>query len=232
MAIGLKSRFMSTVSHELRTPLSTIMGYSHLIADNIYGEPSAGMLEALKKVIIAADHLLALINNILDFSQIGTGGMVIHREPVDLAVLLGEASASVAAILQGKPIVLSCDYAHSLPTVFTDREQLKQVLGHLLDNAVKFTPEGKIVLRASAAEGGVEILVEDTGIGIELENQEIIFDGFRQVEDTDTRNYGGLGLGLSMVRCQLELLGGEITVKSQVGQGSTFRVWVPIGKMK
>lgn len=231
-AISLKSKFLCTVSHELRTPMSTIIGYSHLIAEDVFGEISAGMQGALEKVIKAADHLLTMINNMLDHSQIDAGAVIIRHDPVNLKPLLNEVCTHATTLLSGRPVVLHCDYDRDLPTIFTDIERLKQVLSHLLDNAAKFTHEGKIVLRASAAAGEVELSVEDTGIGIQPEKQQMIFDGFRQVEDTDTRSYGGLGLGLYMVRRLLELMGGKITVESQIGQGSTFRIRLPIGEVE
>ncbi len=112
--------------------------------------------------------------------------------------------------------------------IFTDKSRLKQILGQLLDNAAKFTQEGKIILRASARDDGVEIAVEDTGIGIDPDNLTVIFEGFRQVEEADNRCFGGLGSGLYLVRRLLEILGGRISVESRLGEGSTFRVWLPM----
>lgn len=229
-ALDLKTRFLSIVSHELRTPLIVIMGYSELITQSAFGMPDTGMQEGLEKIMKEANHLLTMITNLVDLSQMEGGTPAVHPEPVDLTALLSEVSAQTTALLAGKPVTLCCDHDRSLSTIFTDRQRLKQILLHLLDNAVKFTPGGKIVLRAATAQGGVEFSVQDTGIGVEAKNQEIIFDRFRQADDSNTRSYGGLGIGLHIVQRLLELLGGKITVESRAGEGSTFRVWIPGGE--
>jgi len=184
---------------------------------------------ASNKVLEQANHLLRLINTILDITQMEGADAHIDHSPVDLKMLLSEAATDTASLLEGKSVVLQCDFDRDLPTVLSDRERLKQILGYLLDNAARFTPEGKIVLSSVPDGGGVEISVQDTGIGIEEKNHEIIFEWFRQIEDTDTRQYGGLGLGLYMVQRLITLLGGTVQVESEIGRGSIFRVWVPCG---
>jgi signal transduction histidine kinase/HD-like signal output (HDOD) protein len=226
-ALSLRKNFLAIVSHELRTPLQVIMGYTQLISANTLGQPTPRMTKALDKILKEADHLLTMINSLLDLSQIEVGRITLHPKPVDLTSLLDEAAAHTTTLLQNKPIVLRCHYNHNLPTLFIDPERLKQILEHLLDNAVKFTREGEIVLRASPQTQGVEIIVRDTGIGMQVEDQKVIFEGFRQLEDPHTRRYGGIGVGLYLVRCLVELLGGRIEVESEAGRGSTFRVWVP-----
>ncbi len=229
-ALSLKKKFLAVITHELRTPMNVILGYTRLILEDAFGDPGAKIRDAVNKVLNGSEHLLRLIDAILDISRIDSGRAEIHCAPVDVKGLLKEVAASTAGLLEGKPIILSCDYDRHLPVVFTDRERLKQVLGHILDNAVRFTPEGKIFLRAFAQREGVEITVEDTGIGIEAKDKKIIFEGFRQVEDPNIRKYGGLGVGLYAVQRLLEMLGGSISLESQVGRGSTFRVWLPCGQ--
>lgn len=228
-ALSLKKKFLAVITHELRTPMNVILGYTRLILEEAFGDPGAKIRDAVDKVLKGAEHLLRLIDAILDISRIDSGRAEIHCAPVDVRALLEEVAASTAGLLEGKPIVLSRDYDRQLPVVFTDRERLKQVLGHILDNAVRFTPEGRIFLRAIAQREGVEISVEDTGIGIEAKDKKIIFEGFRQVEDPNIRKYGGLGVGLYAVQRLLEMLGGTISLESQVDRGSTFRVWLPCG---
>ena len=228
-ALRLKRSFLSTVTHELRTPMSVILGYSQLIVEGALGEPGDMICHASNKVLEQANHLLRLINTILDITQMEGADAHIDHSPVDLKMLLSEAATNIASHLEGKSVVLQCDFDRDLPTVLSDRERLKQILGYLLDNAARFTPEGKIVLSSVPDGGGVEISVQDTGIGIEEKNHEIIFEWFRQIEDTDTRQYGGLGLGLYMVQRLITLLGGTVEVESEIGRGSIFRVWVPCG---
>jgi putative nucleotidyltransferase with HDIG domain len=226
-ALHIKTRFLATVSHELRSPLFVITGYASLMADQSFGPLAAEMADALDKITKQANALIALITHILEMSQMDTGTFTLEHRPLDLKQLLEEVSSDMSKRIGAKSIVYQTDYDKSFPPIFTDRDRLRQILGHLLENAVKFTHAGKIVLRASAGAGGVEIAVEDTGIGIDAEHQKIIFDGFRQVEEEDNRRYDGLGLGLYLSRRIIELLGGHITVESEVGTGSRFCLWLP-----
>jgi len=135
----------------------------------------------------------------------------------------------VGNLIGDKPIIFEGRYSDEPFVIVSDRPRLSQILGHILDNAAKFTHEGKIVLCAAPSQDGVEIIVEDSGIGIDPEYQKIIFDDFRQVEEEDNRRYEGLGLGLHLSRRMLELLGGKISLESEVGKGSRFRLWLPRG---
>lgn len=227
-ALSLRTKFLATVSHELRTPLSVIMGYSQLVLESHYGEPGDGIRDALGRISNEAKVQMRLITTLLDIAQLETGTFPMHYEATDLIALLDEVFEHAAALLKEKPTVLERDCDRNLPLIFTDKSRLKQILGQLLDNAAKFTQEGKIILRASARDDGVEIAVEDTGIGIDPDNLTVIFEGFRQVEEADNRCFGGLGSGLYLVRRLLEILGGRISVESRLGEGSTFRVWLPM----
>jgi signal transduction histidine kinase/HD-like signal output (HDOD) protein len=229
-ALRVKEKFLHIVSHELRTPLSIIMAYPGMILNNIFGETTPQIREGMKKVMKAAKHLLTMIDNILDLSQLEGNLLKARREAVDLPALLDETAEPALTLLEGKPIAFERDYRVPLPTVYTDPRRLKQVVTCLLDNAAKFTQQGTIVLGAAGVGGGVEIFVKDTGIGIEEKDREVIFDRFRQIDDGDARTYGGLGLGLYTARRLLELVDGTIAVESQVGQGSTFSVRIPLGE--
>ena len=230
-ALYVKTRFLATVSHELRSPLFVITGYVNLIKDQMFGPVASGIDDVLEKITKQANALISLITYMLEISQMDAGTFTLHQQPLELRELLEEVSGDLVRLIGTKPILCETDCAKSLHPIVTDRERLRQILKHLLDNAVKFTSQGKIVLRARAATGGVEIIVEDTGIGIDAEHQKIIFDGFRQVEEGDNRRYDGLGLGLYLSRRIVELLGGRITVESQAGAGSRFRLWLPRGEV-
>jgi len=226
-AVHAKTRFLSTVSHELRNPLFVVTGYANLITDGTFGSLTPGMRAAMQQIIKQGDHVSVLITNLLETAQLDAAQESPTRWPLDLRELLEEVAASVAALIDERPIVFECDFDREFPLVVTNHEKLKQVMGHLLDNAVKFTERGKIILGGRSLAGGVELWVEDTGVGIEGANLECIFDGFRQVDDENHRRYHGMGLGLYLSRQLLERLGGRIEVESQVGKGSTFRVWLP-----
>ena len=231
-ALYVKTRFLATVSHELRSPLFVITGYANLIKDQMFGPVASGIDDVLDKITKQANALISLITYILEISQMDAGTFTLHQQPLELRELLEDVSGDMVRLIGSKSILYETDCAKNLHPIVTDRERLRQILGHLLDNAVKFTQEGRIILRAHPVGGGVEIVVEDTGIGIDPEQQKIIFDGFRQVEEDDNRRYDGLGLGLYLSRRIVELLGGHITVESQTGTGSRFRVWLPYGEIR
>ena len=230
-ALHVKNRFLATVSHELRSPLFVITGYANLIAEQMFGPLAPGMSDALEKITKQANGLITIITCLLEISQMDAGTFVVRQAPFDLKVLLDEITSGTQNLIGSKPITFEGYYPNAFCPIITDRERFKQILGRLLDNAAKFTHEGKIMLRGALVDGGVEVFVEDTGIGIEPEHQKVIFDGFRQVEEEDNRRYEGMGLGLYLSRRILELLGGKITVESEPGVGSRFRVWLPCEKL-
>lgn len=226
-ALRVKNKFLSTVSHELRSPLFVIMGYAQLIAEGTFGELSPEMVVAAQKINKQVVRLAALITNLLDISQLESGKIKLAPWPFDLREMLDQICESVPGLVEDKPVVFEAAYSGDFPLVVSDRDKLKQVLGHLLDNAVKFTDQGKIILRAEARESGVAICVEDTGIGIDPAHAEIIFDGFRQVDDEDNRRYDGMGLGLYLSQQWLDRLGATISVESNPGGGTRFVIWLP-----
>jgi PAS domain S-box-containing protein len=227
-ASRLKSEFLANMSHELRTPINVILGYTSLMRERIYGALTPQQDEALEKVYNTSQHLLDLINDILDLSKIEAGKMPLHIEPIDIGELLGELAETVQPMLRGKDVNYVPDIASDLPVVNTDRTKLKQVLLNLLSNAIKFTPSGTVAVRAHRSDGRVRIVIEDSGIGIKPEHLEAIFDDFRQIDQSHTREYGGTGLGLSITRKLLMLLGGVITVESTYGAGSKFVLDLPV----
>jgi PAS domain S-box-containing protein len=228
-AYRLKSQFLASMSHELRTPINALLGYTSLMLDHIYGELNQRQEEALNRMYTASQHLLELVNDILDLAKIEAGKMPVHVEPVDVAELIRELSQTVEPMVRRKDLDYIVDLAPGMPVLATDRTKVKQIILNLLSNAIKFTHRGHIAVRAhpSSEEDGVLIEVEDTGIGIKEDDVSKIFEDFRQVDQSSTREYGGTGLGLSITKKLLHLLGGTIRVHSEVDHGSTFTVWLP-----
>jgi PAS domain S-box-containing protein len=228
-ASRLKSEFLANMSHELRTPINVILGYTSLMRERIYGVLTDQQDVALSKTYQTSQHLLELINDILDLSKIEAGKMPLHVEPVHIRELVSEISESLLPLVREKELDYFADVQSGLGPIRTDRTKLKQVLLNLLSNAIKFTQQGSVALRATAAPAGegVRIVVEDTGIGIREEHLKAIFDDFRQLDQSHTREHGGTGLGLSITRKLLTLLGGRIEVHSRFGEGTRFTVDLP-----
>ena len=228
-ASRFKSQLLSNVSHELRTPLNSIIGYTHLLLGGTYGPVMEGQRSPMEGVLRNADDLLNLINNLLDFSRIESGGLALELEPVEIAPLLGEVLEGLKPLIEQKPLAARLDSTGPLPTIQSDPNRVRQVFSNLLSNAVKFTERGeiRIELRDRPERGGVEIAVHDTGIGIPAEELPKIFDAFHQVDGTLTREFGGTGLGLAIVRELVNLLKGEIQATSEYGKGSTFTLYLP-----
>jgi signal transduction histidine kinase len=226
-ASRVKSEFVATMSHELRTPLNIMMGYTDLLLEGEFGDLTAEQANTLRQIDRRSRELYALINATLDLNRLESGKLPLEMEHVSLPDLLRALDDETRA-LQDKPgLRFAWKAAPDLPALYTDPSKLKIVLKNLIGNAFKFTERGSVTVEAQAREGGVEISVADTGIGIPAEAQALIFEPFRQVDSSPTRRYGGVGLGLYIVRRLLDMLGGTITVESQLGQGSTFRFWVP-----
>ncbi|MEX2569678.1 MAG: ATP-binding protein [Gemmatimonadota bacterium] len=227
-AYRLKSQFLASMSHELRTPINALLGYTSLMRDEIYGELNRRQEEALSRMYTASQHLLELVNDILDLAKIEAGKMPVHIESVDIRYVIRELSQTIEPMVRRKDLEYVVDLDPDLPMIRTDATKVKQVLLNLLSNAVKFTHEGSVAVRTRMAEAdGIVIEVSDTGIGIEEEDLAKIFEDFRQVDQSSTREYGGTGLGLSITKKLLHLLGGTIHVESKLRGGSTFTVWLP-----
>jgi|GEM_PF-1813603 len=229
-ASQLKSQFLANMSHELRTPINAMLGYVSLLQEKIYGPLTDGQDGALGKVEAASEHLLELINDILDLSKIEAGKMPIRLEEVDLASLASEMKSTMDLLIGDRPIQLRIRVSHDMPVLRTDRTKLRQVLLNLLENAVKFTEEGSVTLRAGLHGDGewVLIQVEDTGVGMSDDDLEHVFEDFRQGDGSRTREHGGAGLGLSISRRLVSLLGGVISVESGLGEGSRFTIELPV----
>jgi len=224
----LKSEFLASMSHELRTPINALIGYTALMLDGVLGEVSPKQRDALARGRAAAEHLLALINDILDLAKIEAGKMPLHLEDVALREVTLEVTQQIEPMVRKKALEFTIDIAPDCPAIHTDRTKVKQVLLNLLSNAVKFTNRGYVAVEARCAAGGVRIDVVDTGIGIRPADLQAIWEDFRQVDQSRTREFGGTGLGLSITRKLLERLGGSATVQSEYGKGSTFSVYLPL----
>jgi signal transduction histidine kinase len=223
-----KSEFLANMSHELRTPLNAIIGFSEVLLQRMFGELNPKQDEYLQDVLSSGRHLLSLINDILDLSKVEAGRMELELERFDLPQALQDTLVLVRERAVRHGIDLHLDADARLGALVADERKIKQVMLNLLSNAVKFTPEGgRVEVRAVPTDGAVEISVTDTGIGIAPENQELIFEEFRQVGGDYAHKREGTGLGLTLARRLVELHGGRLWVKSQVGQGSTFTFSVP-----
>jgi PAS domain S-box-containing protein len=227
-AYRLKSEFLANMSHELRTPINALIGYTALMLDRIYGDLTPKQVEGLTRIQASSQHLLALINDILDLAKIEAGKMPMHLESAPLRLVIGEVVAQLELLVKRKGLEFTCEIADDVPVLHTDRTKLKQIILNLLSNAVKFTHKGSVTLVAEMTGPNLRIMVRDTGIGIHPEHLEVIFEEFRQVDQSRTREYGGTGLGLSITRKLIVLLGGDITVESEYGMGTTFTIVLPI----
>lgn len=228
-ASRLKSYFVSNVSHELRTPLNGIIGYTYLLLEGTYGSLDEAQRVSLEAVSRNAKDLLNLVNDILNLSRIEAGKLSLELSTVRLRPLIEETLTSVKPLLKGKPLDLQLKTSPRIGSLQTDALKLKQILVNLLSNAIKFTPKGTITLKVEnrPEKKGVEILIEDTGIGIPTDQISKIFDAFYQADGDMTREYGGVGLGLTIVKELVTYLQGEIRVESQYGGGSIFTVFLP-----
>jgi signal transduction histidine kinase len=223
-----KSQFLANMSHELRTPLNAILGYTELIVDGVYGAPSDKMQDVLRRIESNGKHLLGLINDVLDLSKIEAGQLVLSLSDYSLKDVVQTVFGAVEPLATEKNIALKIDVSADLPPGRGDERRLTQVLLNLVGNAIKFTDIGEVVIAASAANGSYNLAVRDTGPGISPADQAKLFQEFQQADNSITRKKGGTGLGLAISRRIIELHGGRIGVDSQVGQGSTFWVTLPV----
>jgi signal transduction histidine kinase len=223
-----KSEFLANMSHELRTPLNAIIGFSEVLGERLFGDLNEKQEEYLKDIHASGQHLLSLINDILDLSKIEAGRMELELTDFHLPTALDNALTLVRERAGRRGIALHMTADERLDYVRADERKVRQVVLNLLSNAIKFTPEGgRIDVRARPVDGSVEVSVTDTGVGIAPEDQEAIFEEFRQVGTAD-KKVEGTGLGLALSRKFIELHGGRIWVESQVGVGSTFTFTIPI----
>jgi len=223
-----KSEFLANMSHELRTPLNAIIGFSEVLTDRMFGELNEKQEEYLKDIHASGQHLLSLINDILDLSKIEAGRMELELTDFYLPTAIDNALMLVRERAGRRSITLQTAVDVQLGQIQGDERKIRQVVLNLLSNAIKFTPEGgRIDMRAVPRDGFVEVSVSDTGVGIAPEDQEAVFEEFRQVGTAD-RKVEGTGLGLTLCRKFVELHGGKIWVKSELGTGSTFTFTIPV----
>jgi signal transduction histidine kinase len=227
-----KSEFLANMSHELRTPLNAVIGFSEVLGERMFGDLNEKQDEYLKDIHASGQHLLSLINDILDLSKIEAGRMELELTDFDLLQAIDNALTLVRERAGRRGIALHQSVEEHLGEIRGDERKVKQVLLNLLSNALKFTPEGgRVEVLARVVDGMAEISVTDTGVGIAAEDQEAVFEEFRQV-GTAEKKAEGTGLGLTLCRKFIELHGGRIWVTSQVGAGSTFTFTIPFGRGK
>jgi len=222
-----KSEFLANITHELRTPLQSILGYTEVVKEVLEDEGIFNCEKDVDKITHNADHLLSLINSILDISKIEAGRMEVSSQNVNIKSLLDRAVDTVAPLIEKNNNELKIITNDANSAFLVDEKKLFQILLNLLSNAAKFTHEGTITLSAAIKNQNLLIEVSDTGIGIDQEQQEIIFEPFRQIDGSETRQFLGTGLGLSITMHFTQLLGGEMKLSSEVGKGSCFSVSIP-----
>jgi signal transduction histidine kinase len=223
-----KSQFLANMSHELRTPLNAILGYTELMADGAYGEPSEKMLGILKRLEANGKHLLGLINDVLDLSKIEAGQLVLDLSDYSVQDIAQTVRSTLEPLAADKKLAFKLELAPELPAGHGDGRRLTQVLINLVGNAIKFTDAGEVAIKAEANNGSFYVSVRDTGPGISTADQAKLFQEFQQADNAITKKKGGTGLGLAISKRIIEMHGGKIWVESQVGQGSTFAFTLPV----
>src|SRR6516162_9041451 len=223
-----KSQFLANMSHELRTPLNAILGYTELMADGAYGEPSEKMFGILKRLEANGKHLLGLINDVLDLSKIEAGQLVLELSDYCIQDIAQTVRSTLEPLAFDKKLAFKVEVAPHLPSGHGDGRRLTQVLINLVGNAIKFTDAGEVAIKAEAKNGSFHVSVRDTGPGISAADQARLFQEFQQADNAITKKKGGTGLGLAISKRIIEMHGGRIWVESQPGQGSTFTFTLPV----
>jgi signal transduction histidine kinase len=223
-----KSQFLANMSHELRTPLNAILGYTELILDSIYGEPTEKMRAVLERLQANGKHLLNLINDVLDLSKIEAGQLTLDLGDYSLKDVVHTVVTAVEPLATSKSLALTADFGTDLPAGHGDGRRLAQVLLNLVGNAIKFTDQGQVTIKANASNCLFTVGVSDTGPGIAPSDQAKLFQEFQQADNSITKAKGGTGLGLAISKRIIEMHGGRIWVDSEVGKGSKFSFTVPV----
>jgi PAS domain S-box-containing protein len=228
-ASALKSQFLANMSHEFRTPLNAILGYTSMLLKGVSGELTPPQRRNLERIDSNSQHLLSIINDILDITRIEAGKMPLTVTDLPVSELIREVLAEVEPLIARSRLTVTSRVDEALPRLRSDRQKVKQIVINLLTNALKFTPQGWVMVTAGsdAASDRVVIAVADSGIGISPKDQEVIFEDFRQADDSPTRQYTGAGLGLAICRRLAAALGADLTVRSALGEGSTFTLTLP-----
>jgi GAF domain-containing protein/DNA-binding response OmpR family regulator len=232
----LKSQFLANMSHELRTPLNSIIGFSRVMLKGIDGPLTEMQEQDLTTIFNSGNHLLNLINDILDQAKIEANEMQLKIAPFEVKPMIESVKSMAVGLLKDKNLQLYVEVAPNLPPAYGDEFRTRQILLNLVSNAVKFTPEGSVTLRVTTETRNDKRMIRadviDTGIGIAEKDMPILFEQFRQVDNSLTRTVGGTGLGLPISRALAELQGGELLVASEVGKGSTFTVTIPVDPLE
>ncbi len=228
-ASRLKSQFLANMSHEFRTPLNAILGYTHMLLQGVAGDLLPAVKRQLQRIDSNGRHLMTIINEILDITRIEAGKMPMQLSEFNLNELVPEVMTELDPVIARSKLTVAPKLCPELPMVYSDRQKVKQIIVNLLSNALKFTHEGSIQITVGydPVDRNATVSVADTGIGISPEHHEKIFEDFRQVDDSPSRQYGGTGLGLAICRRLATALGGRITVESTMGKGSTFTLTIP-----
>jgi signal transduction histidine kinase len=218
-----KSEFLASMSHELRTPLNAIIGFSEVLKDGMFGALNDKQIEYIRDINASGHHLLSLINDILDLSKVEAGRMELVVSPFDVPSAIDNAVTLVRERASRHQLALDVQVDQRLNSFTGDERKFKQILLNLLSNAIKFTPEGgRVSVRAQPTDEGVQVAVQDTGIGIAPQYQAVVFEAFRQVTSEHSAKREGTGLGLALVKQFVEMHGGSVWVESAPAQGSTF----------
>src|SRR5438552_6851676 len=223
-----KTDFLAVMSHELRTPLTAIMGYEELLSDGITGPVTELQRQQLGRINASARHLLGLIDEILTFARVDIGRERVRWESMSVNHTLADAAALVEPMASAKSISFFVHLLEEDKAIQTDGTKLRQMLVNLLSNGIKFTEKGEVRVECAVNKDTLEVRIADTGVGIAAENIEDVFEPFWQAEQTATRRTSGTGLGLSVTRKLARLLGGDVTVASRVGAGTTFVLTLPM----
>lgn len=228
-ASRFKSRLLANVSHDLRTPLNGILGYTDMLKEEVFGPLSPQQASTVDRILVNTQRLLATINSLLDQARIEADELKLHHAPFDPADLLHDVEKIMGSLAESKGLAFHTALDEELPNpIIGDRQRIHQIVMNLVDNALKFTDGGEINVRFGAAGLAWTIEVQDTGRGIPQEKQNQLFAPFYQIDNSTTREQGGVGLGLAIVRQLAKAMGGEVLLASEVGEGSTFMVMLPI----
>jgi signal transduction histidine kinase len=226
-ATSAKSQFLANMSHELRTPLNAIIGFTRLVSRNAETLPQK-QVDNLGKILLSAEHLLALIDDVLDVSRIEAGKTLVEVADTNVADVLHEVTDSLEPLVDRSRVQLTVETEAGQPTILTDRNKLRQILLNLVSNAIKYTDDGSISVRAETVDHRLRMDVSDTGIGIPVDELGSIFDEFHRADPPNARLRRGTGLGLTISRRLARALGGDVTVASRLGVGSTFTLDLPL----
>ncbi|MBE9013164.1 ATP-binding protein, partial [Pseudanabaenaceae cyanobacterium LEGE 13415] len=228
-AARLKEQFIATMSHELRTPLTAILGFSDLLLRQFHRQFSPNQTKLIERIFENGRHLLSLIEDILDFSNLRAKRIELQLESFDLNELVMLTVEEMRSLVEQKKLGFHTHFSIKNPMIVNDRSRVKQILFNLISNAIKFTDAGSVCVQVRSGRfGRIAIVVQDTGIGIDDADLDSIFQEFRQVNQTTTRKHGGTGLGLAITKALTQLMDGEIMVQSKLGMGSTFIVELPM----